>query len=106
MPAQVASITLPVPSESLFAMPEDGHAAFRTTPTRVAVADSEEDRPKHAGRNYGSSKHAERGRGRARIAHVAPARRGAHTAPSTARPSSHAANAPKRSVRVAALKKR
>jgi peptidoglycan/xylan/chitin deacetylase (PgdA/CDA1 family) len=106
LPLQTASVTLPVPAESLFAMPEDAHAAFRVTPApRVAVADADEDKPKRASRGRGSSKYAERGRGRARIAHVAPARRGSHAAPS-AKSAVHAAAAPKRPVRVAALKKR
>jgi peptidoglycan/xylan/chitin deacetylase (PgdA/CDA1 family) len=105
---QTSAENLPVPAEALFAVPEDAHAAFRVAPpsrAAIAVAD-EEDRPKRASRGRGSQKYAERGRGRARIAHVAPARRGAHAAPSEAKPATHAAAAPKRAVRVAALKKR
>jgi peptidoglycan/xylan/chitin deacetylase (PgdA/CDA1 family) len=101
-----AAETLAVPAEALFTVPQDAHAAFRVTPPpRVKVADDEEERPKRASRGRGSQKYAERGRGRARIAHVAPARRGAHTAPA-AKPATHAATAPRRPVRVAALKKR
>jgi peptidoglycan-N-acetylglucosamine deacetylase len=104
---QTAAVTLPVPAEALFTVPEDAHAAFRIAPApRVAVIDDDEDRPKRASRGRGSHKYAERGRGRARIAHVAPARRGTHTAPSAVKPATHAAVAPKRPVRVAALKKR
>ena len=104
---QTAAETLPAPAEALFTMPEDAHAAFRVAPApRVAVADTDEDRPKRTSRVRGSQKYAERVRGRARIAHVAPARRGAHAAPSEAKPATHAAAAPKRAVRVAALKKR
>ena len=104
---QTAAVTLPVPTEALFTIPRDEHAAFRVTPPRrVAVADDDDDRPKRAGRGHRSSKRAERGRGRAHIAHVAPARRGTHAAP-TAKPAAHAAAAGhKRPVRVAALKKR
>jgi hypothetical protein len=87
-------------------VPEDAHAAFRVTPApRVAVADDDDDRPKRA-RGRGSSQRAERGRGRAHIAHVAPARRGTHAAPSAQKPPTHAVATPKRPVRVAALKKR
>jgi hypothetical protein len=103
---QTAAETLPVPAEALFTVPADEHAAFRVTPPpRVAVADDDEDRPKRASRGHGSSKRAERGRSRARIAHVAPVRRSTHAVPS-ARSAAHAATAPKRPVRVAALKKR
>jgi hypothetical protein len=106
---QTAAVTLPVPTEALFTIPRDEHAAFRVTPPRrVAVADDDDDRPKRAGRGHRSSKRAERGRGRAQIAHiahVAPARRGTHAAP-TAKPAAHAAAGHKRPVRVAALKKR
>jgi peptidoglycan-N-acetylglucosamine deacetylase len=103
-----AAGTLSAPAEALFTVPEDAHAAFRAAPpTRAAIAaaDADEDRPKRASRGRGSQKYAERGRGHARIAHVAPARRGAHTAPA-AKPTTHAAAAPRRAVRVAALKKR
>jgi peptidoglycan/xylan/chitin deacetylase (PgdA/CDA1 family) len=105
---QTAAEALPVPAEALFTVPEDAHAAFRVAPpSRAAIAAADdEDRPKRASRGRGSQKYAERGRGRARIAHVAPARRGAHAAPSEAKPATHAAAAPKRAVRVAALKKR
>jgi peptidoglycan/xylan/chitin deacetylase (PgdA/CDA1 family) len=104
---QTAAVTLPVPADALFTVPEDAHAAFRVAPPpRIAVADDDDDRPKRASRGRGSSRHAERGRGRARIAHVAPARHGGHAAPSAARPATHATAAPKRPVRVAALKKR
>jgi hypothetical protein len=103
---QTAAGTLPVPAEALFTIPRDEHAAFRVRPPRrVAVADDDDDRPKRAWRGHRSSKRAERGRGRAHIAHVAPARRGTHAAP-TARPAAHAAAGHKRPVRVAALKKR
>jgi peptidoglycan/xylan/chitin deacetylase (PgdA/CDA1 family) len=108
MTVQTAAVTLPVPAEALFTVPDDAHAAFRVTPPpRVAVADDEDDddRPKRASRGRGPSRHAERGRGRARIAHVAPVRRGGHAAPN-AKSAAHAAAAPKRPVRVAALKKR
>jgi peptidoglycan/xylan/chitin deacetylase (PgdA/CDA1 family) len=108
-PLQTAAITLPVPAQSLFTLPEDARAAFRIAPVpHVAVADTEEEKPKRASRDHGSSKHADRGRGgRARVAHVAPARRGAHAAaPHVAKATAHAAAAPKRPVRVAALKKR
>jgi peptidoglycan-N-acetylglucosamine deacetylase len=103
---QTAAETLPAPAEALFAVPEDAHAAFRVTPApRVAVADDDDDRPKRT-RGHGSSQRAERGRGRARIAHVVPARRGTHAAPSAQKPPTHAVATPKRAVRVAALKKR
>jgi peptidoglycan/xylan/chitin deacetylase (PgdA/CDA1 family) len=103
---QTSAETLPVPAEALFTVPEDAHAAFRVVPAprpRVAVADDDDDRPKRASRGRGSQKYA--GRGRARVAHVAPARRGIHAAPS-ARSAAHATAAPRRPVRVAALKKR
>jgi peptidoglycan/xylan/chitin deacetylase (PgdA/CDA1 family) len=108
IPVQTAAVTLPVPAEALFAVPEDAHAAFRVAPpprAAIAAADADDDRPKRASRGRGSQRYAERGRGRARIAHVAPARRGAHAAPS-AKSAAHTAAAPKRPVRVAALKKR
>jgi peptidoglycan/xylan/chitin deacetylase (PgdA/CDA1 family) len=103
-----ADDTLPVPSQALFTLPEDAHAAFRVAPpsrARIAAADDDDDRPKRASRGRGSRGYAEHGRGRAHIAHVAPARRTPHTGAS-ARSSAHAAAAPKRPVRVAALKKR
>ncbi len=105
---QTAAVALPVPAEALFTVPEDAHAAFRVAPpSRAAIAAADdEDRPKRASRGRGSQKYAERGRGRARIAHVAPARRGTHAASPGAKPAAHAAAAPKRPVRVAALKKR
>ena len=104
---QTAALTLPVPAEALFTVPEDAHAAFRVTPPpRVAVADDDEDRPKRASRGRGSHRYAERGRGRARIAHVAPARRAPHGAAPNGKSAAHAAATPKRPVRVAALKKR
>jgi hypothetical protein len=104
---QTAAGTLPVPAEALFTVPEDAHAAFRVTPPpHIAVADDDEDRPKRASRGHGSSRYAERGRGRARIAHVAPVRRAHHAATPSAKPSTHAVAAPRRPVRVAALKKR
>jgi len=105
---QTAAVTLPVPAEALFAVPEDAHAAFRVTPpprAAIAAADADDDRPKRASRGRGSQRYAEHGRGRARIAHVTPARRAPHAAPS-AKSAAHAAIAPKRPVRVAALKKR
>ncbi len=106
MTVQTAAVSLPVPAEALFTVPEDAHAAFRVTPPpRVAVADDDEDRPTRASRGRGSHKYSERGRGRARIAHVAPVRRGTHAAPS-GRSAVHAAATPRRPVRVAALKKR
>ena len=104
---QTAAVTLPVPAEALFTVPEDAHAAFRVTPPpRVAVADDDEDRPKRASRGRGSHRYTERGRGRARIAHVAPARRAPHAGPPNGRWAAHAAATPKRPVRVASLKKR
>jgi hypothetical protein len=104
---QTAAVALPVPAEALFTVPDDAHAAFRVTPApRVAVHDDDDDRPKRASRGRGPSRYAERGRGRARIAHVAPARRGTHAASPGAKPAAHAAAAPRRPVRVAALKKR
>ena len=110
MQVQAASITLPVPAESLFTVPQDAHAAFRTRPTRVvtAVADTDDDKPRRASRDHRSSRHADRGRGaRARLAHAVPSRRPGHAAsPGAARPATHAAAAPRRPVRVAALKKR
>jgi len=103
--ATAASVSLPVPAEALFMVPEDAHAAFRVPPPRrVAVAG--EDKPKHTASDHGSSKRAERGRGRARIAHAAPARRAPHAAAPGAKSAAHAAAAPRRPVRVAALKKR
>src|SRR5262249_46341234 len=105
--AQAASVALPVPADSLFTVPADAPAAFRVAPTRGAVADTEEDRPKRVSRGRGSSKHADRGRGgRARFAHAAPSRRGGHAAPGGAKPATHAAASPRRPVRVASLKKR
>ncbi len=103
-----ASDTLPVPAEALFTLPADAHAAFRVAaPSRavIAAADADEDRPKRASRGRGSRGYAERGHGRARIAHVAPARRAPHAAPRE-KSAAHAAAAPRRPVRVAALKKR
>ena len=97
MPLQTASITLPAPAESLVTVPPDAHAAFRVNPApRVVVADADDDKPKRASR----------GHGRARFAHAAPSRRRAHAAAPNAKPATHAAVAPKRPVRVAALKKR
>jgi peptidoglycan/xylan/chitin deacetylase (PgdA/CDA1 family) len=104
---QTAAVTLPVPAEALFTVPKDEHAAFRVAPPpRVAVADDDDDRPRRGRRGHGSSRRAEHGRARAHIAHVAPGRRGTHGTAPGAKSSAHAAAAPKRAVRVAALKKR
>jgi peptidoglycan-N-acetylglucosamine deacetylase len=87
LPVESASITLPVPAQSVFDMPDE-HAAFRSSsPPHVAVAEEPEERAR-----------GRRGRGgRARVAHAS------HGA---AKHQVHASGAAKKPVHVASLKKR
>jgi hypothetical protein len=102
-----ASAALPIPAESLFTVPADARAAFRSPPTRIAHIDTEDDKPKRVSRDRATSRHAARGRGRAHIAHAVSSRRAVHgPASGAAKPAAHAAATSKRPVRVAALKKR
>jgi len=86
LPVETAALSLPVPAQSVFEMPDE-HAAFRSSPPpRVAATEESEDRGK-----------GRRGRGgRTRVAH-------AHSA---AKHHAHTSGGTKKPVHVASLKKR
>ncbi|MGZ5141808.1 MAG: hypothetical protein ACXWCX_28770, partial [Burkholderiales bacterium] len=87
LPVETAALSLPVPAQDVFEMPDE-HAAFRSSrPPRVAATEESEDRGK-----------GRRGRGgRARVAHAG------HSA---AKHQAHASGGGKKRVHVASLKKR
>jgi peptidoglycan/xylan/chitin deacetylase (PgdA/CDA1 family) len=103
MPVELAAVTLPVPAQDVFEMP-DARAAFRSPPPHGAVAESEmEGYDKKAAERSarGVRTRATHHTGRpARLAHAA---RGA---PKAAKHHAHASGGGKKKVRVASLKKR
>jgi peptidoglycan/xylan/chitin deacetylase (PgdA/CDA1 family) len=97
------TVTLPVPAQDLFEMPEDASAAFRSRPPRLAHAgESDTDarsKPASAERGRGARRHA--GRGIQRTRHAV------HATPGASRHPPHAGGGgARRPVRVANLKKR
>ena len=101
LPIELAAV-LPVPDQTLFELPKDAAAAFRSPPRHGAsVAESElegYDKKASAGKKSGARSHVAHGAGRSgRLAHAAQ-KPGRHPA--------HVNGGAKRPVRVASLKKR
>ena len=101
LPIELAAV-LPVPNQTLFELPKDAAAAFRSPPRHGAsVAESElegYDKKASAGKKSGARSHVAHGAGRSgRLAHAAQ-KPGKHPV--------HVNGGARRPVRVASLKKR
>jgi peptidoglycan-N-acetylglucosamine deacetylase len=97
---EAAAATLPAPAQSVFEMPDE-HAAFRSSPPRRAVAESEME-----GNDKSGAKNARGVRTRA-AHHTGRATRVAHAAQRAPKAAArHSTGGGKKPVRVASLKKR
>jgi peptidoglycan/xylan/chitin deacetylase (PgdA/CDA1 family) len=96
------TVTLPVPAQDLFEMPEDASAAFRSPPPRLAhaVEGETEARSKRASAKIGRGVRRHAGHALARN------RQAAHASPDASRHRPRASGGARHQVRVASLKKR
>jgi peptidoglycan/xylan/chitin deacetylase (PgdA/CDA1 family) len=103
LPLETKSVTLPVPEQSLFEMPQDGRAAFLSPPPRVALA-TDEPEAKTEAREAApdSARHARMHAGHS----PRRTRRSTHAAQDEPRDHVNASSSARRRVRMASLKRR